>query len=103
MPRLLSIVPEVELDAVVITHEHPDHCIDLHGLFRIRRYGRTPTRRLPLYCPISVLARLEGLEPQVELRSVFDVHELPGSYQLGPFTLTCVQLPHFVPNLVVLG
>ncbi len=101
LPRLLARVPDAGLDAVVITHEHPDHCIDLHGLFRIRRYGKPPARRLPLYCPTGVLARLGGLEPDVELLSVFDVHELPGSYQLGPFLLSCVQLPHFVPNVGV--
>jgi len=99
LPRLLDHVPDADLDAVVITHEHPDHCIDLHGLFRIRRYGGPTAQRLPLYCPAGVLARLEGLEPDVELQSAFDVHELPGSYQLGPFALSCMELPHFVANV----
>ena len=99
LPRLLAHVPDADVDAVVITHEHPDHCIDLHGLLRIRRYGRPTAQRLPLYCPTGVLARLRGLEPDLELQSAFDVHDLPGSYQLGPFTLSCVRLPHFVPNV----
>ena len=30
---------------------------------------------------------------------VFEWHELPGGpHRLGPFTLTTVQLPHFLPN-----
>jgi len=99
LPRLLAYVPDGGVDAVVITHEHPDHCIDLHGLFRIRRFGGPAAHRLPLYCPAGVLARLEGLEPDVELQSVFDVHGLPGSYQLGPFALSCMELPHFVQNV----
>jgi ribonuclease BN (tRNA processing enzyme) len=34
-----------------------------------------------------------------ELRQVFDAHPLPaGAYELGPFELTSVSLPHFVPN-----
>ena len=99
LPRLLAHVPDADLDAVVITHEHPDHCIDLHGLFRIRRYGGPTAQRMPLYCPAGVLARLDGLEPDVELQSVFEVHDLPGSYQLGPFALSCMELPHFVPNV----
>ncbi len=101
LPRLLAHRPGAEVDAVVVTHEHPDHCIDLHGLFRVRRYGRPTAARLPLYCPPGVLDRLAGLEPDVELESVFDVHDLPGTYQLGPFTLSSVQLPHFVPNVGV--
>lgn len=100
LPRLLVHQPDLDLDAVVITHEHPDHCIDLHGLFRQCYYGGlTGAHRLPLYCPAGVLARLEGLEPAVDLRDVFDVHHLPGSYQLGPFALSCVPLPHFVPSV----
>jgi ribonuclease BN (tRNA processing enzyme) len=99
LPRLLAHWPDGAVDAVVITHEHPDHCIDLHGLFRMRFYGNPGAPRLPLYCPPSVLDRLSGLEPDVDLHTVFEVHGLPGSHQVGPFTLTGLPLPHYVPNV----
>ncbi|KJK47952.1 beta-lactamase [Lentzea aerocolonigenes] len=95
LPRLLGLWPAGP-DAVVITHEHPDHCADLHGLFRMRYYGERC--RLPLYCPPGVLDRLQGLEPDVSLQEVFDVHPLPGEWEMGPFRLTGIDLPHFVPN-----
>jgi ribonuclease BN (tRNA processing enzyme) len=41
LPRLLSLLGSataVGLDAVIVTHDHPDHVIDLHGLFRARLY-----------------------------------------------------------------
>jgi len=98
LPRLLAHWPDCRVDAVVITHEHPDHCVDLHGPFRMRYYGGAGGPRLPLYCPPGVLDRLAGLEPDVDLKRVFDVHVLPGSYRAGPFDLTGVPLPHFVPN-----
>ncbi|PZF87199.1 MBL fold metallo-hydrolase [Micromonospora deserti] len=98
LPRLLAHWPDGVVDAVAITHEHPDHCIDLHGLFRMRLYGRAGEPRLPLYCPPGVLDRLEGLEPDVDLTAVFDVRPLPGTYRVGPFELTGLSLPHFVPN-----
>ena len=98
LPRLLAHWPDGAIDAVAITHEHPDHCIDLHGLFRMRYYGAPPQPRLPLYCPPGVLDRLAGLEPDVDLAAVFDLHPLPGRYQVGPFELTGVPLPPFVPN-----
>ncbi|MER7083674.1 Ribonuclease BN, tRNA processing enzyme [Saccharopolyspora kobensis] len=98
LPRLLAHWPDAAVDAVVITHEHPDHCIDLHGLFRMRFYGDPGGPRLPLYCPPGVLDRLSGLEPDVDLRTVFQVHPLPGSYRVGPFDLTGLRLPHHVPN-----
>ncbi|MFI5959012.1 MBL fold metallo-hydrolase [Cryptosporangium sp. NPDC051539] len=101
LPRLLTLCPDGEVDAVVITHEHPDHCIDLHGLFRMHFYGRTRSRTIPLYCPPGVLDRLVGLEPDVDLRAVFTLHELPGEYQVGPLSLTGVALPHYVPDVGV--
>jgi ribonuclease BN (tRNA processing enzyme) len=98
LPRLLAHWPDGVVDAVAITHEHPDHCIDLHGLFRMRFYGGTVAPLLPLYCPPGVLDRLAGLEPDVDLTAVFDLHPLPGSYRAGPFELTGLPLPHWVPN-----
>lgn len=97
LPRLLAHCPD-GVHAVVITHEHPDHCIDLHGLFRMRFYGGDRDSTLPLYCPPGVLNRLGGLEPEADLHAVFDVRELPGSYRVGPFELSSVLLPHYVPN-----
>jgi len=98
LPRLLAHWPDGVIDAFAITHEHPDHCVDLHGLFRIRFYGGQRESRLPLYCPPGVLDRLAGLEPDTELTAVFGLHTLPGSYRVGPFELTGLSLPHFVPN-----
>ncbi|MFI7705218.1 MBL fold metallo-hydrolase [Nonomuraea sp. NPDC049480] len=98
LPRLLAHWPDGAVDAVVVTHEHPDHCIDLHGLFRMRFYGDPGGPRLPLYCPPGVVDRISGLEPDVDLHAVFDVHPLPGSYRVGPFALTGLPLPHHVLN-----
>jgi ribonuclease BN (tRNA processing enzyme) len=98
LPRLLAHWPDGSPDAVAITHEHPDHCVDLHGLFRMRYYGGARGPRLPLYCPPGVLGRLQELEPDADLTVVFDVHPLPGTYRSGPFELTGLALQHFVPN-----
>ena len=35
------------IDAVVVTHEHPDHMVDLHALFRARWFGSRGSPRLP--------------------------------------------------------
>jgi ribonuclease BN (tRNA processing enzyme) len=51
-----------------------------------------------LYCPPGVLDRVQGLEPDVSLHEVFDVFALPGEWTAGPFRLTGIDLPHFVPN-----
>jgi len=44
------------------------------------------------------MSRLRPLEPDGDLNDVFDVHELPGAYDVGPFRLESTLLPHYVPN-----
>jgi ribonuclease BN (tRNA processing enzyme) len=47
------VAPE-DLTAVVLTHSHPDHCVDIYGLHVLLRYG-LEIGNLPVYAP-------EGLE-----------------------------------------
>jgi ribonuclease BN (tRNA processing enzyme) len=97
LPRLLGHCPRGVVDAVVITHEHSDHCVDLNGLFRVRYFDER-AERIPLYCTPGVLGRVGGLEPDGDLDEVFEPHELPGVHDVGPFRLEAVPLPHLVPN-----
>jgi ribonuclease BN (tRNA processing enzyme) len=94
--RLLTANGDGAVDAVVITHSHSDHCVDLNALFRERSFADGP--RIPLYCPPDVVTRVEPLEPRARLTDVFDVHELPGTHHIGPLRLDGVALPHYVPN-----
>ncbi|WP_216210295.1 MBL fold metallo-hydrolase [Amycolatopsis aidingensis] len=94
--RLLARCPDGAVDAVVITHEHPDHCADLSALGRVRYY--TGAARLPLYCPPGVLRVLAAMEPRPDPHAVFEVHELGAAARLGPLRLTGFPLPHHVPN-----
>lgn len=104
LPRLLDVLGNRVgdgIDAVVITHRHPDHMIDLHGLFRARWFGRGGASAIPLYAPSGVLERVAVLEEDDAdaVRQVFDWRQIPcGSTKLGPLRLETVALPHFVPN-----
>jgi ribonuclease BN (tRNA processing enzyme) len=105
LPRLLALLGSAAadgIDAVIVTHSHPDHMVDLHGLFRARWFGRSrPAPAIPLYAPEPVLARLVALEDDGEevVRRVFDWHPLPAPPQrAGPFRLESMLLPHYVAN-----
>lgn len=102
LPRLLTHCPNGTVDAVVITHAHSDHCVDLNGLLRVRHYGDTKRDtkrdRIPLLCPPSVAELVDGLEPEPRLAEHFDIHDLPGTHRVGPFQVTGIDLPHHVPN-----
>lgn len=105
LPRLLNLVGSAVgdgIDAVLITHRHADHMIDLHGLFRARWFGRPGSSPIPLYAPPGVLELIALLEEVDEeaVRQVFDWHETPsGTAELGPFQLETRPLPHFVANV----
>jgi len=102
--RLFSALGSVVadgLDAVIITHHHPDHMIDLHALLRARWFGRRGARPIPLYAPDGVLTTLVELEDgdRTAASKVFDWHPIPApAQQAGPFRLESVLLPHYVPN-----
>lgn len=104
LPRLLSLLGSttaVGLDAIIVTHDHPDHVVDLHGLFRARLYDGRQEPRIALYAPEAVLERITGLEDSDRSTAelVFMWRPLPaGAYEVGPFRLESWLLPHYVPN-----
>jgi ribonuclease BN (tRNA processing enzyme) len=98
---LLGSTTAVGLDAVVATHDHPDHVVDLHGLFRARLYDGQQLPRISLHAPEAVLERITDLEDceRSVTERVFAWQPLPaGEYDVGPFRLQSWILPHYVPN-----
>lgn len=102
--RLFAALGSAEadgLDAVIISHHHPDHMVDLHALLRARYMGRPGAARIPLYAPDGVVTRLIELQDgdRTAVSQVFDWHPIPAPAQdAGPFRLESVLLPHYVPN-----
>jgi ribonuclease BN (tRNA processing enzyme) len=88
------------LDALVLSHMHPDHFSDVCGLYVTRRYspdGPAPGA-LPVYGPPGAAARIRqayGGDP-TGLSETFDVRELADGrpVTLGPLTLTPYRVEH---------
>jgi len=58
--NLQAHLPVEDLSAVVISHGHPDHCVDLYGLHILLRYGLERSG-LPVYAPGGLEGALGGL------------------------------------------
>jgi ribonuclease BN (tRNA processing enzyme) len=105
--RLLGVLGSASadgLDAVVVSHRHPDHMLDLHGLFRARSFGAPDAPRLPLYSPPGVLERVKAAEEDDggAVDDVFDWRPLPHpGYELGPFVMESRSVRHSVPTVGV--
>lgn len=89
----------LDVDAICVSHLHPDHCLDLCVYWIARTFtprGRQP--RIPVYGPAGIgdhLARAYGLDPDPGMRETFDFRTLrPGSFAVGPFTVTAASMNH---------
>jgi len=49
-----------DLTAVVLTHEHPDHCVDLYGLHVLLKWG-LERHGFPVYAPAGLEQHLGSL------------------------------------------
>jgi ribonuclease BN (tRNA processing enzyme) len=100
VPRLLGIVPAEAIDAVLVSHGHPDHVADLNPLLRVRYMSETPPPRLAAYAlpdalsPVLALDQIRGLKGACEVRG-FEAGE---AFPIGPFGIESRLLPHSIPN-----
>jgi ribonuclease BN (tRNA processing enzyme) len=101
LPRLLELVDADQLDAVFVSHRHPDHCADLNPLLRARTLrDDIPPAPLPVYAlPGAVDAVLAldrpGMFDETHLPREFTVDSL---FTIGPFRARARLLSHWVPN-----
>ena len=100
VPRLLARVAASQLDAVFISHGHPDHCADLNPLLRARALSDDPPPPLPVYALPGALDAVLALDRPGVLAGAYALHEFTAGSRLGigPFDALTRLLPHWVPN-----
>lgn len=95
-----------DLDAIVISHKHADHCVDLIGLHHaVRAHGPAATG-IPLYAPPGVtelLAELTSREAPYVFEESFECQIVqPGdSFTVGDIRFTLFSSVHPVPTLTM--
>jgi ribonuclease BN (tRNA processing enzyme) len=88
-----------EVDALLLSHLHSDHCIDMCAYWVARNYrvGGCPDP-VPVYGPQGTperLARAYDMAEQPGMKEVFDFRTLTaGSFALGPFRITAARVTH---------
>ncbi|MGW0588530.1 MBL fold metallo-hydrolase [Streptosporangium sp. NPDC002607] len=100
VPRLLERITADQVDAVFISHGHPDHCADLNPLLRARALRDDPPAPLPVYSLPGALDAVLALDRPGMLTDVYVLHEFTAgdSLDIGPFRARTRLLPHSVPN-----
>jgi ribonuclease BN (tRNA processing enzyme) len=103
LPRLLERAPAGEVDAVFVTHGHPDHCVDLNPLLRARAMGGQPLPPLAVYSLPGALDAVLALDRPQMLAGTYEWHRFDAGdqYEIGPFAVQTRALPHSLPNVGV--
>lgn len=99
-------VDPFSLDALLLSHLHPDHCADFSALTVLRRYQPAPpadprVAKLPVYAPEEAPNRLaaqyapDAVELAVtDLSDVYDFHHWPANPQVNGINVAVTQVVH---------
>jgi ribonuclease BN (tRNA processing enzyme) len=94
------------IDAVAISHLHPDHCHDLCGFYVVRKYhpgGALPP--IPVYGPEGTadrMARAYGCGDPVGMTAEFDFFSYSDEpIDVGPFTLSVAEVVHPITSYAI--
>ncbi len=93
-----------QLDAVVLSHRHPDHCVDFLALHHALSYGPYQRRGLLVFCAPGVEDRLADFLGAGEghvFFDVFDFHEVgeTNHVTVGSIDLRFAVTSHRVPTI----
>jgi ribonuclease BN (tRNA processing enzyme) len=97
--RLQDHIDIADIHAVLVTHAHPDHFVDLYSCFYARHYGGLGAEGLPLVCPQDFYGHFGGLVTESGkdvAAAAFDVRSTsPGAtHELGPFRVEAFEMEH---------
>ena len=90
------------LSAVVVSHRHVDHCLDLLTALHALAYGPNPRRGLPLFAPAEVFERLAAVvEPSDSLEKVFSLQPVGDGdkAEIGELAVSFAATDHPVPTI----
>ncbi len=97
--RLQEQVGVDEIGAVLITHGHPDHFIDMIPAFYARHYGHLGAPGLPFYSPqgftdlCALLVSENGRNVMAQAFG-FATADAGAVFEVGPFRVTPVEMTH---------
>jgi ribonuclease BN (tRNA processing enzyme) len=104
LSNLQRLVDVAELDAVLLSHQHPDHFADLYSLYYALRFHRGGPRSVLVYAPAGTQAHLaQLLDDERAFAETCRFTEVAAGVvlELGPVRLTLFSAAHPVETLAV--
>lgn len=102
--KLRGVCDPVEVDAVLITHLHGDHVLDLFPFSHALTYGRRRDASRPeLLAPpeseraFATLGAIFEVERQISSAFALTEYDPDRTLTIGPFSVSFCEVPHYVP------
>ena len=99
--QLQRYVDPLDVDAVLLSHLHADHCVDMTSYYVVRKYHPTGSQpKLPVWGPKGTrrrLAKAYDLPVKTGMSEEFKFHRLEDSFHVGPFAITPYEVDPPVP------
>jgi ribonuclease BN (tRNA processing enzyme) len=101
---LYRYVDPVDIDVVLLSHLHADHCLDLCAYAVARRFGPAgPPPPVPVVAPAGAAQRIAAAYgPESRLDDVFAFSDLvAGQWEIGPFEVRTARVNHPVETYAI--
>lgn len=94
-PNLAAALEPSTVDAVFVTHLHPDHFIDLVAMRHYLRWQFEPERHVRVIAPAGLAGRLDALHDEPGFTAAtLDVEPIADEVSVGPFDLRAIRVTH---------
>ncbi|MFA5786895.1 MAG: MBL fold metallo-hydrolase [Actinomycetota bacterium] len=106
LSRLQEFIPLDAVDAIVLTHLHADHCVEIVPFYYALRYGKSTGRRIPVYAPAgaeSYLGALLSAGSSKAFEAILDFEHVGAgdALDIGPFKVQTYRALHPVETLAL--
>jgi ribonuclease BN (tRNA processing enzyme) len=104
LSNLQRLYDVAQVDAVLLSHQHPDHFVDLYSLYYALRFHRDGPRTVPVYAPAGTqahLAQLLGDDRDFAQTCRFSEVAAGQTFEVGPVRLSLFAAAHPIETLAV--
>jgi ribonuclease BN (tRNA processing enzyme) len=94
--NLAATVDPGALSALLVSHLHPDHFIDLVALRHYLKWEFQPPRRVRVFGPVGLTGRIDALDDMPGFAAAaLDLEKFPAEdCRIGPFTVRSLLVTH---------